>query len=172
MKRKMEMKNLKLKFSDGATPAELATWFGLTIEEIATHASGGVLIRAAKSPDLYRLKASVTAYCGHVRTAASGREGPTVNERLRILRARADLAELKAKFDAGEMLEVSLTEGEWSTTLRTVRSLMMALPSRIAAQVPHLDRRDISEIDLEVREVLTEAANDHSKPARAKEVTQ
>jgi phage terminase Nu1 subunit (DNA packaging protein) len=104
--------------------------------------------------------------CERVRSAASGRGSPMATERLRLLKARADLAELKTKFDSGEMLETAVVEAGWSSTLRGVRSLMMALPSRIGAQIPHLDRRDISEIDLEVRAVLTEAGEDHSRNRR------
>jgi phage terminase Nu1 subunit (DNA packaging protein) len=37
---------------------------------------------------------------------------------------------------------------------------MLAMPSRCAARLPHLTARDVSEIDAEVRAVLTEIGND------------
>jgi phage terminase Nu1 subunit (DNA packaging protein) len=150
---------MKNKFHDAATSAELGLWLGLSKEEIST--ASGVLV-PAKPRGRYRLKGSVTAYCSHLRTAASGRESPMALERRRLLKGQADLAELKAKFESGEALEAAEVEVEWSITLRMIRSLMMATPTRIAATVCHLDRHEVSEIDLEVRAVLTEAAEDHT----------
>jgi phage terminase Nu1 subunit (DNA packaging protein) len=43
---------------------------------------------------------------------------------------------------------------EWSDILRTVRAGMLAVPTRCAAQLPHLTAHDVSEIDCEVRAVL------------------
>jgi phage terminase Nu1 subunit (DNA packaging protein) len=40
--------------------------------------------------------------------------------------------------------------------LRTVRAGILAVPSRVAARLPHLSRTDIAEIDAEVRAALTE----------------
>ena len=162
MERKLKPKmKTKMKTQDAATSAEIGEWLGLSNEEISTNATSGVLV-PAKPRDRYRLKASVTAYCDHLRKAASGRESPMALERRRLLRGQADLVELKTKFDAGEMLDAAVVEAEWSSTLRMVRSLMMATPSRIVATVCHLDRREVSEIDLEVRAVLTEAGEDHT----------
>jgi len=160
---KLEPK-IKIKNSDAVGAAELRRWLGPPGDEIA-HAADGVLVRA-KQRGRFRLKRSVKNLCEHVRKLASGRGSPMATERLRLLKARADFAELKTKFDAGEMLEAAVVEGEWSSVIRTVRAQFMALPSRIAAQIPHLDRREISQIDLEVRAVLTEAADDHSRNRR------
>ena len=82
-------------------------------------------------------------------------------ERRRFLKGQADLAELKAKFESGEALEAAAVEARWSGVLRMTRSLMMATPTRIAATVS-LNRHEVNEVDLEVRAVLTEAAEDHT----------
>ena len=37
-----------------------------------------------------------------------------------------------------------------------VRAVMLAVPSRCGARLPHLSAHDVSEIDAEVRAVLTE----------------
>jgi phage terminase Nu1 subunit (DNA packaging protein) len=156
----MKIENLKLKISD-TSAVEVGRWLGLTIDEITAHAASGILVRA-KQRGHYRLQASVTAYCAHVRSEASGREAPMALERRRLLKGQADFVELKTKFESGEMLDAAVVESEWSITLRMIRSLMMATPTRIAATVCHLDRHEVSEIDLEVRAVLTEAAEDHT----------
>jgi phage terminase Nu1 subunit (DNA packaging protein) len=43
--------------------------------------------------------------------------------------------------------------------LRTARAGMLAVPSRVTQRLPHLSAHDVSEIDREVREVLTEVAS-------------
>ena len=54
----------------------------------------------------------------------------------------------------GEPVEVAAVESEWSSVLRTVRAGMLAVPSRIAARLPHLSRADVAEIDAEIGAVL------------------
>lgn len=47
-------------------------------------------------------------------------------------------------------------EAEWSSVLRTMWAGMLAVPSRVAARLPHLAVHDVAEIDAEVRAALTE----------------
>jgi phage terminase Nu1 subunit (DNA packaging protein) len=156
----MTSKNLKNEIADIVSGAELGAWLELSTEEISANAD--VLARG-KARGRYRLRESVGRYCERLRQSASGRETPHALERRRVLKATADLAELRSKFDAGEMLDIAVIEARWSSTFRNVRSLVMALPSRIAALLPHLDRREVNEIDSEVRAALTEVGQDHSR---------
>ena len=59
----------------------------------------------------------------------------------------------------GALLDAGAVQSEWSGVLRTVRAGMLAVPSRAAARLPHLTTHDVSEIDSEVRAVLTEVGN-------------
>jgi len=77
-------------------------------------------------------------------------------QRGRLLAAQANLAEIKAAKLRGELVEAKVVEAEWCNVLRTVRAGMLALPSRVAARLPHLTGHDVAEIDAAVREVLTE----------------
>lgn len=77
-------------------------------------------------------------------------------QRGRLAAAQADLAELKAARLRGELVEAGAVEAEWSGILRTVRAGMLAVPSRVAAQLPHLSRTDIAAIDAEIRAALTD----------------
>jgi phage terminase Nu1 subunit (DNA packaging protein) len=61
------------------------------------------------------------------------------------------LAEIKAA-----KYEVSWSRRKWSGILRKVRAAILAVPSRVAARLPHLSRADVAEIDAEVRAALTE----------------
>jgi phage terminase Nu1 subunit (DNA packaging protein) len=77
-------------------------------------------------------------------------------ERARLAAAQADLAELKAAKQRGTMLDAEAVQNEWSGILRMVRAGMLAVPSRCAARLPHLTPHDVTEIDGEVRAVLTD----------------
>ena len=55
----------------------------------------------------------------------------------------------------GELVEAAAVKAEWSVR-RTIRAAMLAVPSRIAARLPHLAAHDVAEIDAEIRPVLTD----------------
>jgi phage terminase Nu1 subunit (DNA packaging protein) len=102
--------------------------------------------------------ASVRAVCEHWRRHASGRGGDigaaAQQERARLASAQASLVESKARKLAGELVEASAGECEWSDILRGVRAGMLAVPSRAAQRLPHLTPHEVAEIDAEVREAL------------------
>ena len=79
-------------------------------------------------------------------------------QRGRLAAAQANLAEIKAAKLRGELVEAAAVEAEWSGVLRSVRAGMLAVPSRVAARLPHLTKHDVAEIDTEVRAALTDAA--------------
>ena len=103
-------------------------------------------------------------YCAHLRQLATGRGGESAistatAERARLAAAQADLAELNAAKQRGLMLDAAEVEAEWSSVLRTVRASMLAVPSSVATRLPHLSAHYVSEIDSEIRAVLTEIGN-------------
>jgi phage terminase Nu1 subunit (DNA packaging protein) len=77
-------------------------------------------------------------------------------QRGRLAAAQARIAELKGRKLAGELVEASAVEAEWSNVLRMVRAGMLAVPSRVAARLPHLSKHDVAEIDQEIRTALVE----------------
>ena len=68
------------------------------------------------------------------------------NERARLARAQAELAEAKLARQRGALLEADAVEREWADVLRTVRAGMLAVPSRVAQRLPHLTAHDVAEI--------------------------
>jgi integrase len=52
--------------------------------------------------------------------------------RARLAARQADLAEIKARKLAGELVEAAEVEATWSGVLRTVRAGVLAIPSRVA----------------------------------------
>ena len=77
-------------------------------------------------------------------------------QKARLAHAQADLAELKAARERGELLNAAEVEAEWSGVLRYVRAGMLAVSSRVAQRLPHLTAHDVAEVDAEVRAVLAE----------------
>lgn len=143
------------------TAAVLADWLGISAQAVNKHAREGVLLRCNNR---YDLKVSVAAYCAHVREVAAGRGGAAQSnltaERARLAKVQADSYELKNAVTRGELVEVADAERAWSDTLRTVRSCMLAVPSRVRQRLGHLTIADVETIDFEVRNALTEAAGD------------
>ena len=78
------------------------------------------------------------------------------NERARLARAQAELAEQKLARQRGALLDSDAVEREWSDVLRGVRAGMLAVPSRVAQRLPHLTAHDVAEIDSEIRAALGE----------------
>jgi phage terminase Nu1 subunit (DNA packaging protein) len=163
--KKMKIKNLKNENREAVGATELAKRLGIDAAAIATLAAEGILVRAQRGR--FRAKDSIRNYCGHVRAQASGRESEAVKQRRRLIAAQADFAETRAAIDAGTLLDAGEVEAEWSTTLRSVRAMMMATPSRVAARIPALSRRDTTEIDTAVRSALIEAADDTPENRRS-----
>lgn len=140
----------------------LAEWLGISTQAVNKHAREGVLRR--NEAGRYDLKANVRAYCRHVREVAAGRGGAEqlnlTAERARLAREQADSYELKNAVTRGELVDVAEAERAWSDTLRTIRSCMLAVPSRVRQRLGHLTIADIEVIDREVRDALMEASGD------------
>jgi phage terminase Nu1 subunit (DNA packaging protein) len=103
----------------------------------------------------------VQGYCASQRQALTGRGGAATavkatEQRARLAKGQADLAELKVARLRGQLVDATALEAEWATTFRHVRAGMLAASSRCAQRLPHLTAHDVSEIDAEIRQVLTE----------------
>jgi phage terminase Nu1 subunit (DNA packaging protein) len=139
-----------------ATHAELAEWTGLSARGVAEAGKRGVMVKAGRH---WALKASVQRYIADLQRQlrAAGGEGVAASaaaERGRLAKEQADSLALKNARLRGSLLEAAAVEREWSDILRTVRSGMLALPSRLGARLPHLSRNDLAELDREVRVAL------------------
>lgn len=145
---------------DSVPTRVLAEWLGITVQAVNKHARDGVLQKS--NSGTFELQASVLAYCAHIREVAAGRGGSEqlnlTAERARLAREQADTYELRNAVTRGELVEVAEAERAWSDTLRTVRSCMLAVPSRVRQRLGHLTAADVEAIDFEVRNALTEAA--------------
>lgn len=76
--------------------------------------------------------------------------------------ALAELRELEVRQKRGASLDADAVAREWADILRQVRAGVLAVVSRVRAQLPHLTTHDASVIDRELRQALTALADDDS----------
>ena len=60
----------------------------------------------------------------------------------------------------GELVEASEVERSWADTLRQLRARLLAIPSRLRADLPTLDPQAVAALDRALRDTLTEIATD------------
>ena len=150
---------------DTVTASALAELLGVTTRTITDLATRGIVVRAGRG---YALAASVKGYCDHIRKLAMGRgsdeqamSNATI-ERGRLAREQADHIAIKNAVARRELVAAADVETEWSGILRFVRAGMLAVPSRCQQWLAHLTAHDVSEIDHEIREALTELGSEHT----------
>jgi len=140
--------------------AELAELLGCTASHIRTLTREGHLVKAGRAR--WNFRASLLTYLGHIRELAVKRgrtDDPMKLERIRVLTAQAQKIEMQNQIAAGEMLQSTAVEREWSGVLRDVRSTLLAVPSRCGASLPHLTAHDLAAIDREIKSALEGLAN-------------
>jgi phage terminase Nu1 subunit (DNA packaging protein) len=106
----------------------------------------------------YDLFGSIHMYCAHLREMAAGRgdgQGVSlVEHRARLAKEQADAMSLKNEVQRRNLLPADEVEREWTDILRTVRSGVMAITSRLRQALPDLKPEQIATIDQEVRATL------------------
>lgn len=140
------------------TERDIAALCGLSLSMVRTKAAEGVFIRTRKGR--YDVQKSVQNYVGRLREVAS-RVGKTTSggssdlnaEKLRLLKAQAQKAELHNRLAAGEMVAVADVRAEWVTVATDLRSQILAIPPRVAARVG-LDRNAAVILEEEIRIAL------------------
>ena len=140
--------------------ATLSALFDCTERALRDLADRGIVKKTGRGR--YALDPSITGYVRHLRSVASGRDGATEGltaARIRLAQAKAQEAETKNRIASGEMVAAADVEKRWSHNFSLIRSRMMALPSRIVADL-NLTRADAVRIDDIVRDTLTETADD------------
>ena len=125
--------------------AIIAKLFGVTERRVQQLAKEGVIQAAQTRPYKFDLLPTVQAYIKHLSDKANGKEAKstdTVQAEADKLRAEADLKQSKAKISEmqlkefeGKMHRSEDVEAMTSDLVYTVRSMIMALPGRLAMDV-------------------------------------
>ncbi|MEM7667224.1 MAG: hypothetical protein AAF250_15325 [Pseudomonadota bacterium] len=142
---------------------ELSEWLGLSARQIYRHETEGHVVKLGKNR--FDLQASIRAYCEWLRDQAHyGRpatgtaKSALAEENLRLKREQADAVALKNAQARGELVPAGEVERAWAGVLRTVRAAMLSVAPRVQARLAHLSADDVSVIDREVRDALSETA--------------
>ena len=138
---------------------QLATLVGVSENRIRQLCNSGDLERGEDNQ--FDLRNSVRAYCKTLRDNATGRGGPGLAaEREREARARADKLEMQNAAVRGELIPAAEVEMMWDKVCRLIRARCLAMPARLQQHLAHLTQHDLATIDREIRDALTELAND------------
>lgn len=138
---------------------QLSALVGVSENRIRQLCTSGTLERGEDGQ--FDLRNSVRAYCGTLRDNAMRRGGPGLAaEREREARARADKLEMQNAAVRGGLIPAGEVEAMWDKMCRLIRARCLAMPARLQQHLAHLTPHDLATIDREVRDALTELADD------------
>jgi phage terminase Nu1 subunit (DNA packaging protein) len=103
---------------------ELADWLSLSSRRIRELTKAGILKKAPR----YRLRESVSAYLEFIRAEP----GNLTEERARLVKAQADLMELKLRSRRGEVVELAEVQQANFAVGRQIRDAVENLPPRLS----------------------------------------
>jgi|GEM_PF-1038501 len=137
--------------------AALADLLDLTSRRVRELVSDGVIPKAGRGATAFDQRDAVRAYCVWIREKAS--RGVHVMdelkaEKIRQAREAADKLALQNAAARGELVPAKDVESAWAGVLRDVRAMLLAVPSRCGACLPHLTPHDVTAIDREIKSAL------------------
>ena len=150
--------------------AIIAKLFGVTDRRIQQLAKEGIIPAAQKRPYMFDLLPTVQSYIRYLSDKANGREAKsadTAQVEMEKLRAEADMAAMQLKELEGKMHRSEDVEAVTNDLVYTVRSMIMALPGRLAMDVVQVASANEASalIRAECYKILNELANYNYDPA-------
>lgn len=151
------------------TPKALSDLLGWSRQRLHRFFREGVVERGANG--LVPHPEGLQALVNHLSELAAGRGGSAGQFDLtaqcaRLAHAQAAAVEFKNAIAAGEFVPAADVEQRWGDVLSAIRSRMLAIPSNLPQALPHLTRADLDVIDREIRDGLTELADNLGAPER------
>ena len=140
---------------------DLAKLFGLQSPQMLdVHAREGHLVRAEKK-GWFKLAASIKTMAEHQRSiAAKHRSGDgkhdVAAESAQLKSAQRRLTELKIKALEGDLVSASEALSIWGDFAKDVRAMFLAVPSRVAGELPHLVASEVEILKRVSRDMLAE----------------
>jgi phage terminase Nu1 subunit (DNA packaging protein) len=141
---------------------EMAELFGVTTKTINNWNDLGWMARSGRG---YDAEQSVRKVIKALLAAAAGRSSDNklveanVAHRSRLALAQARAVELRNAATEGTLLPAADVEARWGSILAGVRAGCLAMPARAGLRLPHLTAHDLSEVDHEMRLLLTEMSD-------------
>jgi phage terminase Nu1 subunit (DNA packaging protein) len=140
---------------------ELASLLGLRSPQMLdVHAGQGHLVRASKK-GWFKFAASVRSMAEHQRAmAAKHRSGDgkhdVAAESAQLKSAQRRLTELKIKAMEGDLVSATEALSVWGDFAKDVRAMFLALPSRVAGELPHVVASEVEILKRLSRDMLAE----------------
>lgn len=143
----------------------MAKVLNLTERRVQQLARDGIIPKPEKGK--YDLIPCVIAYIKYLQERSVGKDAApqdTHLQRARLLKAQAEKTELELATMRGNQVTVEQVEKDWMSMVTTVRSKLLAMPSKLAFQVITFDKPHEAEtcIKRAVYETLTELADPNS----------
>ena len=140
--------------------AAVAALLGITSRRLNQLAEEGIAVRAGHGS--FDAPATVQAYIAHVSGKAAGKaiELDLDREKARLAKEQADGHELRNAQTRGELVPAADVVREWEDIIRTVRSAMLAVPSRCRRRSSTFGAAEIDIVDREIRDALEALSND------------
>jgi hypothetical protein len=116
--------------------AVIAGLLDLTERRVQQLVRQGVIPRGERGR--YDLVGAVRGYVRFLREQATRAQGGEVDfsaERARLIKAKADLAEMEAALRRGELVPAQRVEQAWTAVLARLRARLLVLPDRLAPLV-------------------------------------
>jgi terminase small subunit / prophage DNA-packing protein len=121
---------------------QLCQLLGVNATSINAAARTGRVVKLGH--DQYHLQQSIRAYVDALKAK------PKTGERERLIKAQADLAELKLAESRNQLIPATQVEHAWATILTNVRQAILAVPTRL----PELSTADRQSLESELRDAL------------------
>lgn len=123
----------------------LAELLDLTDRRVQQLEKEGVVVKAKRGE--YELKASVQGYIQSLREQADGNQGELRDQKIRKIRAEADIAEASAKEKTGELINKNWALVAWGEAVQMMKTNMLGLPPKLA-QLTRAARSDAEAIQI------------------------
>jgi phage terminase Nu1 subunit (DNA packaging protein) len=149
--------------AQGQADLSALVWlFDCSARTIQKLAQRGIVVRA-DAPGQFDEKHSTRNYVRHLREQAAGRVGQDamsdgVAANVRWKDASTELVRLRLQKEAGQVVDVEEVRDMWGRIVRGIRQLVLALPGKIAFEVPTLNAHDRAVIDRICRDGLEDAS--------------
>lgn len=134
--------------------ADLADILELSEPQIFNLARSGVVVRVEKGK--YDLPRSMKNYFESKLDDATGNPESLIEQRTRLTRYQADLAHIQLLTARTQNFPAALVWQWLGKLFAGLRSQLLAIPSSIAVNLPHIEKSDVLAIDDLIRDALTE----------------
>lgn len=138
--------------------SELAGFWKISGQRVGELERSGIIEKAQGSK--FEFVDTCQKYVEHLRRRAAGRaggDGDTDNlavERARLTKVQRKINEIKLAEAEGRFVDVEEVERRWRSELTSIRSVMLAVPSRVRHRLGTLTAEEVAAVDEEIRMAL------------------